>query len=822
MSDESEPDFIRPEVVSPDEPTKDKTRIVLASKALPDRIHLLPAGTKPVFPGLMFPVVLPPGPEAEVVKTVAETVPERIVGVVLTKDETTSEDGEVVHRNLYRIGTAARILKVQENGGAVQALMQGQQRFQILKAVERDKRLVADVVYLEDVFSPSDEIKATGMAIMNTMRDLVKHNPLFSEEIKMFLSRADWGEPGRLADFAVTMTSSSREELQEVLESLDVKTRLEKALFLLRKELDLNELKEKITHQIEERISKQQREFFLREQLKAIKQELGLEKDEKTEEIEKYQARLEELTLPDEASTRIGEEIDKLKLLSPNSPEFAVSRTYLDWLTGLPWGLYSDDQLDVKRARKVLNRDHYGLEDVKNRILEFIAVAKLRGAVEGSILCLVGPPGVGKTSLGRGVAEALGREFFRFSLGGMRDEAEIKGHRRTYIGALPGKVIQAIKTVGTANPVIMLDEIDKVGVSFQGDPASALLEVLDPEQNASFRDHYLDVPFDLSKVLFIATANVPDTIPGPLMDRMEVIRLSGYILEEKLAIAKRHLIPKLLPKHGLTKDEVRFADRALRAIVNGHAREAGVRAFEKAMSGCLRKIATAKVEEGSDEPVLVTADNLTDYLGQPRFTDDPLMKRGRPGVVMGLAWTSLGGTTLYVEAIPVTGERGVKMTGQLGNVMVESSHIALSLVSGNTRRFGIAKGYFEDKTVHVHVPAGATPKDGPSAGITIASALVSLALRKQPPARLAMTGELTLTGRVLPVGGIKEKVIAAKRSHVRDVILPKDNQKDFEEIPDRVRRGVTPHYVEDFKEVFELAFCKGIDERRAAARGGAS
>lgn len=786
-----------------------ETNIVLASQELPDRIHLMETGAKPVFPGLMFPVVLSPGPEAELLKKVANEVPERILGFVLPRPDGGSEDGDRVMRRFHRMGTAARIMRLEaDEEGAVQALCQGLMRFEILKATERDDQVLAQVIYIEDTVDENEDLKPICLAIMGSMRDLIQHNPLFSEEIKMFLARADWGNPGRLADFSVTMTSSTREELQEILECADVGKRLEKALFLLRKELDLNELKERITHQIEEKISKQQREFFLREQLKAIKEELGLEKDDKTEQIEEYRRRLEEFgeALGEEARTRINDEIDKLSVLSPQSPEFAVSRNYLDWLTGLPWQKHSTDRLNVGRARRILDRDHYGLDDVKKRILEFVGVAKLKGSVEGSILCLVGPPGVGKTSLGKGVAEALGREFFRFSLGGMRDEAEIKGHRRTYIGALPGKVIQAIKTCGTANPVIMLDEIDKLGASYQGDPSSALLEVLDPEQNGSFRDHYLDVPFDLSKVLFIATANVPDTIPAPLFDRMEVINLSGYILQEKLMIGRRHLVPKLLPRHGLTKEDLTFKDAALRAIIAGYAREAGVRAFEKALGGCMRKVAAGRAEGTIEGKVEIDAGNVEEYLGKPRFTDDPLMKRGKPGVVMGLAWTAMGGTTLYIEAMAVPGKGNPKLTGQLGDVMKESVQIAHSMVTAHCAEFGIDKSFFENSQIHVHVPAGATPKDGPSAGITMATALISLARSKRPPARWAMTGELTLTGRVLPIGGVKEKVIAAKRSRVKNVILPKANEKDFAEIPDKVKRGITPHFVEDYQEVFELMF----------------
>ncbi len=816
MAHNRDRDVVQSEIVEDDnqrsgqtDPTK--TQLILASSSLPDRIYLVPINNKPIFPGLMFPMRFEPGPIADALRSAYEDVPERCAGFVLTKSETAGPPDKLDESDLHRVGTAVRILKLQQGEqGGIQVLLRGEERFQLLKTARRDHKLVAQVVYLQDIVHESQEVQATAMGIIGTLRELVQTNPLFSEEIKMFLSQADWREPGHLADFAANLTSATREELQEVLEALDVKERLEKVLFLLRKELDISRLKEKITHQIEEKITKQQREFFLREQLKAIKAELGLEKDEKTEEIERYEKRIAKLTLPPEAETRIREEIDKLKLLSPQSPEFSVTRNYLDWLTGLPWGEFSRDRLDVKRSRRVLNRDHYGLEDVKNRILEFIGVAKLRGGVEGSILCLIGPPGVGKTSLGKAVAESLGREFFRFSLGGMRDEAEIKGHRRTYIGALPGKVMQAIKTVGTGNPVIMLDEIDKVGASFQGDPASALLEVLDPEQNVSFRDHYLDVPFDLSKVLFIATANVPDTIPGPLMDRMEVIRLSGYIMDEKISIAKRHLVPRLLTKHALTRDDVRFTDGALKELISGYAREAGVRALEKALSSCLRKVAAGKAEGNIDEQVVIGKTDVESYMGKPVYSDEPLMKEGRPGVVMGLAWTPLGGTTLYVEAVPVPGDGDIKLTGQLGNVMQESSHIAYSLITSDYGQFGIEQDFFKNRRVHLHVPAGATPKDGPSAGITMATALVSVALGKTPPPDVAMTGELTLTGRVLPVGGIKEKVIAAKRSGVKDVILPKQNEKDFVEIPDRVREGIRPHYVEDYQEVYKLVFDDGL------------
>lgn len=812
MSDDPRPPHT-PEFVTAEVDPKENGRkeaadpgLVPAQDVLPERLILFPADAKPVFPGMVFPLILSHGSEADLLRHVAEKVPGQTLGFVLARE---TEKKEAAELQFYRVGTLVRILKLQINeDGIVQALLQGRRRFRILSAAEQDGHLMASVEYPEEVFEDSDEMKALTLAILGTLRNIMKHNPIFSEEMKMALARSDWGNPGRLADFAAALTSSTREELQEILDTFEVRHRLNKVLLLLRKELDINELKEKISHQIEERISKQQREFFLREQLRVIKQELGLEKEEKDEELERHLKRLDQIKdkIPEEARKRIEEEIGKLKVLPSQSPEYAVSKNYLDWLNGLPWSEYTEDKLDVANTRKILDRDHYGLDDVKKRILEFVGVAKLKGSVDGSILCFVGPPGVGKTSIGKAIAEALGRKFFRFSLGGMRDEAEIKGHRRTYIGAMPGKFIQAMKVCGSSNPVVMLDEIDKVGASYQGDPASALLEVLDPEQNVSFRDHYLDVPFDLSKVLFIATANVPDTIPPPLLDRMEVIRLSGYILDEKLAIANRHLVPKSLPKNGLDKKRIAFSDDALRAIVDGYAREAGVRNLEKAINRCMRKVASEIAEGKITKKVKVEPDKLNDLLGKPMFEDDPLMKERRPGVVMGLAWTAYGGSTLYIEAAATPGKGGLKITGQVGSVMNESSQIAYSMLAATMKRHGLEKPFFEEQLIHLHIPAGATPKDGPSAGITMATALLSLGLQQAPPPHLAMTGELTLTGRVLPVGGIKEKIIAARRSGVKRVILPSLNQKDFDEIPAKVRQGITPHFVETYDQVVELVF----------------
>jgi len=807
MDDEPEDEATATVLPTPEEARQE---LVLASDMLPTKLYIIPLEARPAFPGVILPMIFPPGPFAALLKRIVEGPTEKVVGLLMTGPETPPEDIQSLVGSMLKTGTAARILNFRETPeGPVQAIFQGIRRFEVFSLVSEGADLLATVTFPAAPKNGSDEVKALTMGIVNTLRELVKHNPVYSQEIKMFLSRGSLEDAGMLADFAVNMTTTGRSQLQDVLETVDLRPRLEKVLFLLRQEQDLNELKEKITKQIEEKITKQQREFFLREQLKAIKEELGLEKDDKTEEIEKFKKRLETLTLPDEAKTAVDEELGKLQVLSNQSPEYGVSRNYLDWLTSLPWGVHTEDKLDVAAARTILDQDHYGLKDVKERILEFIGVSKLRGSVEGSILCLMGPPGVGKTSIGKAVAECLGRKFFRFSLGGMRDEAEIKGHRRTYIGAMPGKVMQAIKTCGSQNPVIMLDEIDKVGASFQGDPASALLEVLDPEQNSSFRDHYLDVPFDLSKTLFIATANVPDSIPPALFDRMELINLSGYTSAEKLEIAKRHLIPRNLAKNGLDKLGLKFSEAGLKSLIENYAREAGVRGLEKALKACMRKIASRKAEGKQDAAFTVNAKNLRELLGPPKFAKDALARHPKPGVVTGLAWTALGGSTLFIESIAIPGKFGIKQTGQLGDVMRESVEIAFSYVSSRHSDFHIDRKFFDDHTIHLHVPAGATPKDGPSAGVTMATSLISLATNTKVRSKLAMTGELTLTGQVLPIGGVKEKLLAARRAGLTDVIFPEDNRNDLAEIPDEVKEGITPHFVTNYHQVYKLAFDKG-------------
>ncbi len=776
--------------------------LVLARDILPSRIPIIPLRPRPAFPGVIIPLTVTGEARVRTIKQAMETESQAI-GLVMVKE--LEEDDSTT--NLQRVGVAAKILKlIHAENESAHILVNSLERFSIEEVHEINDVIFTDVTYfLSTTYSNNPELKAYSMAIISTLKELVQINPLYSEEIKLFLGRTSMDDPARLTDFAANLTNADGFELQDVLETFDIHRRIDKVLVLLKKELEVSRLQTKISQQIEEKISKQQREFFLREQFKAIKKELGLEKEGKVSEIEKYQKRLKNLTLNEEAQKAVDEEIEKLQLIEPSSPEYNVSRNYLDWLTILPWGKFSKDSYDLKRARRVLDRDHYGLQDVKERILEFIAVGKMKGDISGSILCLVGPPGVGKTSIGKSIADTLKRKFYRFSVGGMRDEAEIKGHRRTYIGAMPGKAIQAMKSAGTANPVLMLDEIDKIGASFQGDPASALLEVLDPEQNGSFRDHYLDVPFDLSNVLFIATANQLDTIPAPLLDRMEVIRLSGYILEEKLEIARRYLIPKALKSHGMTRTQVSINKSAVADIVDRYAREAGVRGLENKIKKIMRR-AAMEFAEGREEKVQVVKRDIEQYLGKPLFAEEELIKDS-PGVVTGLAWTRLGGATLQIEATAMKSKgKGFKQTGQLGKVMVESSEIAYSYVMGHLEKFKIPADYFDSHFIHLHVPAGATPKDGPSAGITMTTALLSMIMNKPVRKKLGMTGELSLTGRVLPIGGVKEKTIAARRAGLKALIFPHENKKDYDELPDYLKEGIEVHFVKDYHEVFRLAF----------------
>ncbi len=771
------------------------------SDVLPGSLYLLPNPSRPFFPSQVMPVMLSNEQWLETLKAVNKAE-QNVVGVVYTGDKNV---GELSWEDFHAMGTVCRIHQVQQHQDQIHVVLAGEQRFRVEDWISWKSPFQARVRYYPDSdHGDPIQIKAYTTAIINDIKELLPLNPLYGEELKIFLQNYKPDDPSRLADFAAALTTAGADELQEILETVDISERLEKSFVLIKKELEIARAQMEIRRHVEEEMQSRQREVFLREQLKYIQQELGIQKDDRTAEIELFKERIGSLDLPESAHKRIDEEMQKLSVLEVGSPEYTVTRNYLDWLTILPWGVHTADNLDLDQAAKVLDRDHEGLSDVKERILEFLSIGKLKGEVAGSILLFVGPPGVGKTSLGRSIAEALNRKFYRFSLGGMRDEAEIKGHRRTYIGAMPGKFIQAIKETGSSNPVIVLDEIDKVGASFHGDPASALLEVLDPEQNIDFLDHYIDLRFDLSKVLFICTANQLDTIPGPLLDRMEVVQLSGYLAAEKLDIARKHLLPKLVRRAGLKRGQFRVDRSAIRKIIENYAREAGVRRLEKSLGKVVRK-AVARIVRGKTNKVRVKAVDVEEYLGRPVFEKDRRMSG--VGVVTGLAWTPLGGVTLAVEANRVHSQaRGFKLTGQLGDVMKESAEIAYSYIAGNARKLDADPAYFDKSFVHLHVPAGATPKDGPSAGITMATALLSLARRRRTRNGIAMTGELTLTGQVLPVGGIQEKILAARRAGIKKVILPEGNRGTYEELPEPVTRGMTVYFVDKYPDVFDIVF----------------
>jgi len=790
-----------PQVDSSDSSQVAPTELAVPTDILPVTLHLLPVFERPFFPIQSMPLAIGAEPWMDTIVEIGNTA-HRAIGLVLVRPDA----GDPPQwEKFYDVGSVIRVHHPTRKDGNIQFIAEGLQRFRITKWISKERPYVVQVDYLDDeADTHDDEVKAYALAIIGAIKELIPLNPLYNEELKLFLERFTPHQPSNLAYFAANLTTAPAADLQEVLDSPIVLERMQKVLSLIKKELEVAKLHTQIRKQVEEKIGGQQHEFFLREQLKVIQKELGISKDDRTAESDRFRERLKALSLPESAQKRVDTEMEKFSVLEPGSPEYAVTRNYLDWMTSLPWGRYSKDKLDLKSARRILNEDHTGLDDVKERIIEFLAVGKLKGTVSGSILLLVGPPGVGKTSIGRSVALALGRKFYRFSVGGMRDEAEIKGHRRTYIGAMPGKFIQAIKDVETANPVIMLDEVDKIGASYHGDPASALLEVLDPEQNENFLDHYLDVRFDLSRVLFMCTANQLDTIPGPLLDRMETIRLSGYIAEEKFQIAKQHLWPRQLAKAALKNRRLKLSDAALRKIIEGYAREAGVRGLDKQLARIVRK-AAVQIAKGQKKPIRIGVRGVEAYLGMPPFkAEKPL---SGVGVVTGLAWTPLGGATLDIEATLVhTKNRGFKMTGQLGNVMRESAEIAYSYIASHLEDFEGDPKFFDEAFVHLHVPEGATPKDGPSAGITMATALLSLARNQKIARVLAMTGELTLTGQVFPVGGIREKIIAARRNKVMELILPEKNRRDLDELPGHLREGLTVQFARNYRDVYRVVF----------------
>ena len=781
-------------------------KLQVLENVLPSSLPILPLSQRPIFPGIPIPITFSGKEEIELIQKVFESEDQHI-GLVLAQ---TFNQEDYTESEFYDVGVVFQVMRIMPiAANTIQVLGRGICRFKKRKVILVKPNIRWEVEYVQDSKDkPSTDLKAYMMAVSSEIKELLKHNPLFQEQVNLVVAQLNYEAPGQTMDVISNLLSAESEVLQELLEQFDLMERAKMLLGLVKEELEISKIQQRIKQQVDDKVNKQQKEFFLREQLKAIKKELGIEKEDNETEVEKLEKKLAEKTLSEEADKVVRQELDKLRTLNMQSPEFNVTRNYLENIAELPWGIFSEDNQEIKTARNVLDEDHYGLEEVKDRILEFLSSVIKRGKVAGSIICLVGPPGVGKTSIGKSIAHALNREFFRFSVGGMRDEAEIKGHRRTYIGAMPGKLIQALKRVGTSNPVIMLDEIDKIGSSFRGDPASALLEVLDPEQNPSFLDHYLDIPFDLSNVLFVTTANQLDTIPGPLLDRMEIIQLSGYILEEKVQIARRYLVPKQLNEHGFEEDEIKFTEDALRIIVDKYAREAGVRNLEKQIRKIIRK-STLKLAEEEEMNFEVQADDIQDLLGKPIFSTERLYDKPIPGVVLGLAYTSMGGATLYIEATAIRSKAaGLKQTGQLGDVMRESSEIAYSYVRSLLADDEKYANFFDEHLVHLHVPAGATPKDGPSAGITMSLSLYSIATGQPIKDGIAMTGEITLTGKVLPIGGVKEKTIGARRVGITELIFPEDNRRDFEQLPDYIKEGITVHFADYFQDVLKVAFPK--------------
>ena len=768
---------------------------------IPDVLGILPLRGTVIFPQAVTPLAVGrPGS----VKLVQEALQgSRILGAVMQRDPSVDDPGA---QGLHAMGTVILIHRaMKQPDGTVRLVVQGLSRFRITDVLQEAPFLRARIQRLSDDAPATLEVEALARTASTLFQKVVALSPTLPDELQNVVGAAE--APGVLADLIAGSLSILPTALrQELLETTSVAERLQRLVAALSKEVEVLELGSKIQSEAQSEMSKSQREYYLREQMKAIQKELG-DGDDRTQEIDALRKKIDAAGMTEEAKNEATRELDRLSKMPPAAAEYTVARTYIDWLVSMPWQQETADNVDIAQARAILDEDHEGLEKIKDRILEYLAVKKIRQAGKDPILCFVGPPGVGKTSLGKSIARALGRKFHRISLGGMRDEAEIRGHRRTYIGALPGQIIQGLRRAGTKNPVFMLDEIDKLGMDFRGDPASALLEVLDPEQNVSFRDHYLDVAFDLSRVLFVTTANVIDTVPPALRDRMEIIPLAGYTEEEKIAIAQRHLVPKQAKEHGLDPvADIEFTPESLRLLARGYTREAGVRNLEREIASVCRKVARRRAE-GHADPVRVSPDLVTSFLGVPRFELEELEERTSvPGVAIGLAWTPVGGDILFIEATRMQGKRTLTLTGQLGDVMKESVQAALSWVRSHADELGIAPEFWETSDIHVHVPAGAIPKDGPSAGVTMTTALVSLLTGRRVRPGLAMTGEVSLAGRVLPVGGIKEKVLAAHRAGIRTVLLPKRNEKNLiEDVPRAVRDEMTFHLVDAVPDVLRLA-----------------
>jgi ATP-dependent Lon protease len=770
--------------------------------SIPPELPILPLRDTVLFPNSFMPLAVA---RASSVRLIDEAIANGKLIAVFTQRDASIE--EPLQSDLYSVGTATHIHKMFKlPDGSLRLIVQGLARLTLNELVSTQPYLRARVTAAVEDTADADrlEIDALARNIKTNFQQVVSLSPLLSDDLQTLA--VNIAEPGRLADFiASSLSTISTAVKQEVLETLDIRARLDDLNRILIKELEVLELGSKIQSQVQSEVGKNQREYFLREQMKAIQKELG-EGDDQTKENEELAEKIEAAGMPDLVKKEALRELDRLSKMPVAAAEYTVSRTYLDWLIAVPWNKRTDEVIDLPLTKSVLDADHSGLEKAKDRILEYLAVRKLNPAVKGPILCFVGPPGVGKTSLAKSIAKALDRKFVRVSLGGMRDEAEIRGHRRTYIGALPGQIMQGLRRAESKNPVFILDEIDKLGSDFRGDPSSALLEVLDPEQNNSFRDHYLDVPFDLSEVLFITTANVLDPIPPPLRDRMEVLEIAGYTEEEKLGIATEHLVEKQVKNHGLTSDYIRFTPDALRQVIRGYTREAGVRNLEREIGALCRKVARRRAE-GNETPIEITPDVVVDMMGAPKFIDEEMEERTKdPGVAIGLAWTPAGGEVLFVEASRMAGTGSLTLTGQLGDVMKESARAALSWLRTHAKEYSIDPDFFKNAELHVHVPSGAIPKDGPSAGVTMATALASVMTGRPVRGDIAMTGEITLSGRVLPIGGVKEKVLAARRAGIRDIIVPKQNAKNVnEDLTAEVRKDLTIHFASSIDEVLALA-----------------
>jgi len=779
---------------------EDKNTIIAneAAGPIPREVGILPLRDTVLFPFMITPLLV--GREKSIRLINDSLAAEKIVGLLTQRktelDEPSAED-------LYQYGTICKIHKmIRYPDQRVNIIVQGLQRFKAEKFIQAEPYFKASITPLTDVVIQDMETQALARSVSNQFQKILSLSPLPVKELQM--SVLNITEPGRLADFVVSNMDINSSKKQELLEVLDVKSRLKKLLLLIEKEVEILELGSKIQTSVQSTISKGMREHYLREQLKAIQKELG-EGDEQSREVAEFEESIKKAKMPKEVEEVARKELGRFATINPAAAEYTVSKTYLEWLVSIPWSVSTRDTIDIRRAQEILNRDHYDLDKVKGRILEYLAVRKLKNDTKGPILCFVGPPGVGKTSLGRSIAAAMGRKFIRISLGGVRDEAEIRGHRRTYVGALPGRIIQNIKKCGSRNPVFMIDEVDKIGADFRGDPASALLEVLDPEQNYSFSDHYLEVPFDLSSVMFITTANILDPIPPALKDRMEVLDLPGYTEEDKVHIAQEYLIPRQVKEHGLTSAFVKFSKNAIEGIIRDYTREAGLRNLEREIATVCRKIAKA-VAQGRKSRVTVNRRNLRTYLGPIRFFSEIADRTGQPGVAIGLAWTPVGGEILFIEAKRMKGRKGLTLTGQLGDVMKESAIAAMSFIRSNSRTLGIPEDFFDKSDIHIHVPAGSIPKDGPSAGVAITAALVSLLRGAPVDSRCAMTGEITLTGKILPVGGIKEKVLAARRAGLSKVILPDKNRKDLLEIPPVLRKSLKFVFVNNISQFLKHVF----------------